>query len=262
MFAHAWASDAEAIIFDLEDSVPPEQKPAARAAISALRPPPAWLARPIFVRLNAVGGADFDADVVAAAGAPVTGVMIPKVEHASQVQATDQAIRDQERQVKSLLLILLIETPGGVLRLAEIVDAGVNRVIALAFGAEDYRAGIGVTALDPVMAEFARCSIVNAAAAAGIPAIDAPFLRLNDLDGLRIAARRARELGFRSKMVIHPSHVPVIHEVFSRGEDHAWAARVVQVYERAQKEGKGAVALDGVMIDEATMKRARDILKT
>src|SRR6185295_11740866 len=117
----------------------------------------------------------------------------------------------RERDGKPLFLILLIETPGGVLRVAELVDCGVKRVIALAFGAEDYRAGLGVTALDPVTADFARCSIANAAAGARIPAIDAPFLKLDDMDGLRAAARRARALGFTSKLAIHPSHVPVIH---------------------------------------------------
>src|SRR5581483_4919997 len=90
MFAPAWASEAEAVIFDLEDSVPPDQKAAGRAAISSLAPPAGWT-RPILVRLNAVGSADFDADIRATVGAPVTGVMIPKVEHASQVQMADKA---------------------------------------------------------------------------------------------------------------------------------------------------------------------------
>jgi citrate lyase subunit beta/citryl-CoA lyase len=260
MYARAWESAAEAVVFDLEDSVPADQKPAGREAVSGLQPPRDW-SRPVFVRLNGSDTADFDADIRAAVGASAAGVILPKVERAAQVRAADAALASRERPGHPLALILLIETPGGVLRLAELVDSGVRRVAAFSFGAEDYRAGLGVDALDPAMADFARTALVNAAAAARVPAVDAPFLQVNDLDRLRTAARHARALGFRSKFAIHPSQIPVIHEEFSAGEDRAWAARVMEAYDRAVQEGKGSIALEGRMIDEATMKRAREILK-
>jgi citrate lyase subunit beta/citryl-CoA lyase len=255
MFDRAWESEAEAIVFDLEDSVPAAEKKAARDAVSALKPAAGWT-RPVFVRFNGLGSADFDADVRAVTGAPFAGVILPKVERASQVQSAEAKI------AKALKLILLIETPGGVLRLAELVDCGVSRVAAFAFGGEDYRAGIGVTALDPVLADFARASVVNAAAAARLPAIDAPELQVDNADRVQASARRAKSLGFQSKFAIHPSQVAVIHQALGEGEDRAWAARALEAYERAVREGQGSVALDGRMIDEATMKRARDILKT
>ncbi len=254
MFAHAWASEAEAVIFDLEDSVPAAQKAAAREAVASLRPPEGWT-RPIYVRLNAAATSDFASDVHAVRTAPVQAVVLPKIEDAADVKTAAQAVPT------SLGLILLIETPGGVLRLAELMLNRVPRVAALAFGAEDYRAGIGVTELDPALADFARASVVNAAAAAGVPAIDAPYLRLDDLERLRTASRHARSLGFKSKFAIHPSQVPIIHEEFAGKEDREWATRVTEAYERAKGEGKGSVALDGRMIDEATVKRARDILQ-
>ena len=260
LYARAFASDAGALVLDLEDSVPADQKAAARDAVAALEPPDGWT-RPIFVRLNAHGTADFDLDVRAAAAAPVAGVILPKVERAADVRAVDQALAACERDDRRLSLILLLETPGGVLRAAELADCGAPRVAAFAFGAEDYRAGMGLDALDPALADFARATIANAAAAAHLPAIDAPYLQVNDLDRLRSAAGRARALGFKAKFAIHPSQVPVINGEFAGGEDRAWAARVVEVYQRAVGEGKGSVALDGRMIDEATMKRARDILK-
>ena len=260
MFARAFESEAQAIVFDLEDSVPPDQKGAARKAVAQLAPPQNWN-RPIYVRLNGRGTDGFDADVRATAGAPVAGVILPKVERAEDARAADRALAAEERAGRPLALILLIETPGGVLRVAELVDCGVRRVAAFAFGAEDYRAGMGVDALDPALADFARATVANAAAAARLPAIDAPFLQVNDLDRLRTASSRARSLGFQAKFAIHPSQVPVIHEELAGGENRAWATRVVEVYERAAGEGKGSVALDGRMIDEATMKRARDILK-
>jgi citrate lyase subunit beta/citryl-CoA lyase len=260
MLARAWTSEADAIVLDLEDSVPPAQKATARDALISLRPPDGW-ARPIFARLNAHGTADFEADVHAALNAPVAGVVLPKVERATQVRATDAALGSRARPDRPLALILLLETPGGVLRAAELADCGVPRVAAFAFGTEDYRAGLAVDALDPALADFARATVVNAAAAARLPAIDAPELVLNDADRLRTATRHARSLGFRAKFAIHPSHVPIIHEELSRSEDRAWAERVVAVYERAAGAGQGSVALDGRMIDEATMKRARDILE-
>ena len=260
MFARAWASEADGVVLDLEDSVPPEQKATAREALVSLAPPDGW-ARPIFARLNAHGTSDFDADVRAAVSAPVAGVILPKVERAAQVRAADTALAAHERSDRPLGLILLVETPGGVLRVAELVDCGVRRVAAFAFGAEDYRAAMGVDTLDPALADFARATVANAAAAARVPAIDAPELQVHDAGRLRTATRRARALGFHAKFAIHPSQVPVIHEALASGEDRAWAARVVEVYERAVGEGHGSVALDGRMIDEATMKRAREILR-
>jgi citrate lyase beta subunit len=259
MFDRVWGSDAQGAVFDLEDSVPTDQKPAAREAVTALQIPKGW-SRPVFVRLNGSDSADFDADIRAAASSPAAGVILPKVERAAQVRAADAAISARERSGHPLSLILLIETAGGVLRLPELVDAGVRRVAAFSFGAEDYRTSLGVDALDPVSGDFARIAISNAAAAARLPAIDAPYLRLDDAERMRAAARRARALGFHGKFAIHPSQVPVIHEEFATGEDRNWAQRVVEVYQRAVGEGKGAVAMDGRMIDEATVKRAREIL--
>ena len=262
MFAHAWASEAEAIVFDLEDSVPPGEKTAARDALASVQLPDSWT-RPVFVRLNAHGTADFDADVLAAAIVRFNGVVLPKVERATDVRAVDQTLAARERPDRPLSLILLLETPGGIMRAAELADSGVKRVTAFAFGTEDYRGGLGVDALDPALADFARATVVNAAAAAGVVAIDAPELEFKDMDRLRTATARARSLGFRAKFAIHPSQVAVIHEELGRGhgEDRAWAARVVEAYQRATAEGKGSALLDGRMIDEATVKRARAILK-
>jgi citrate lyase subunit beta/citryl-CoA lyase len=262
MFARAWESEAQGVIFDLEDSVPAAHKGAAREALVSLQPPDGW-ARPIYVRLNSYGTDAFDLDLhtVASMTAPLAGVMLPKVERATQVRDVDAAIAVHERPDRRLALILLIETPGGVLRVSELADCGVTRVTAFAFGAEDYRAGMRVDVLDPALADFARASVANAAAAAGVPAIDAPLLQVDDTDRLRDAARHARALGFHSKFAIHPSQVPFIHEAFAGGGDRAWALRAVEAYERAARDGHGSVALDGRMVDEATMKRARDILE-
>lgn len=261
MFARAWTSQADAVVFDLEDSVPPDQKAAARDRLASLEPPPEWSGS-VFARLNACGTVDFDLDVKAAVAAPLTGVVLPKVERVDDIRATDAALTARERPDRPLALVLLVETPGGVLRVADLAQCGVERVAAFAFGAEDYRAAMGVDASEAApLADFARITIANAAAAARRPAIDAPELDVRDPDRLREAARRARALGFRAKFAIHPSQVPVIHEVFAgAAEDRVWAARVIDAYDRAAVAGHGSVALDGRMIDAATIRRAKKIL--
>ncbi|MEP6780821.1 MAG: CoA ester lyase [Gemmatimonadaceae bacterium] len=286
MFARAWESEAQAIIFDLEDSVPTAQKVAARQALLSLQIPEGWT-RAIYVRVNSYGTENFALDLQAVTNirVPIAGVMLPKVERAAQVVAVNKAIAACERVDRSdlsgksgqleqsqrpsepLALILLIETPAGVMRAADLADCGVKRVVAFAFGAEDYRAGMRVDVLDPALADFARATVSNAAAAAGIPAIDAPLLQIDSPDALRAATLHARALGFASKFAIHPSQIAVIHDAFANdalagGIDRAWALRAVEAYERATRDGQGSVALDGRMIDEATMKRVRDILKT
>ena len=160
-------------------------------------------------------------------------------------------------------ILLLLETARGVVGAAGLAACGVPQVAALAFGAEDYRASMdaGVTP-DPALFDFARLAIATAAAAAGLPAVDAPDLEVGDLDGLRASTRRARGLGFRARFAIHPSQVPVIHEALGDPDaDRRWAARVVEAYERAAAEGRGAASLDGRMIDAATLRRARALTR-
>ena len=123
MFARAWESEVQAIVFDLEDSVPAAQKGAARDTLVSLQPPEGWT-RPIFVRVNAHGTGNFDLDLRAAASTviPLAGVILPKVERAAQVREADKALAIRERSDRPFSLILLIETPGGVLRVSELAD--------------------------------------------------------------------------------------------------------------------------------------------
>ena len=268
MFAKAFASDAGAIIFDLEDAVPNANKQAAREALLSMEPPASWT-RPIFVRLNPQGSEYFEEDLRAAMNmrASIAGLVLPKVERAAQVVAVDQALESYAVQKQSLVMILLLETPAGVMRAAELADCGVKRVVAFAFGTEDYRAGMRLDALDPALADFARATVSNAAAAVGIVAIDSPLLQFDTPDVLRASVLHARAMGYSAKLAIHPAQLKTIHDAFDNravagGIDRAWALRAMQEYERAERDGRGTLALDGRMIDEATMKRVRDVLKS
>jgi citrate lyase subunit beta/citryl-CoA lyase len=255
MLARAWSSGAEALVLDLEDGVAAADKAAAREAVRALATPAGWTGQ-IFVRSSQVGTDAFDADVRAIAGAPIHGVVLPKTERADDVRRAAEAFGPGRP------LVLLIETAGGVQRLAGLLDADLTGVAAFAFGAEDYRASVdaGISP-DPALFDFARLQVSTTAAAAGLPAVDAPELDVSDLEGLRAATRRARGLGFRAKFAIHPAQVPVIHDALGDpAADRAWAVRVVEAYERAAAEGRGAASLEGRMIDAATVRRARALI--
>lgn len=256
MLERAWLAGAEALVLDLEDSVPADAKAAARAAVAALTPPDTWTGR-IFARVNAWGLPEFAEDARAIAEARVDGVVLPKSERADEAREAAAALGSARA------VVLLVETARGIVRAAELADSGIARLAGLAFGAEDYRASMdaGVSP-DPAIFDFARLAIVTAAAAAGITAIDAPELDVGDLDGLRAATRRARGLGFRAKFAIHPSQIAVIHEALGdRDAERDWAARVIEAYDQAVAGGLGAATLDGRMIDRATVRRARAILE-
>ncbi len=255
MLARAWHAGAEALVLDLEDSVPAGEKAAARAAVATLAPPDTWTGR-IFARVNAWSLPEFGEDARALAEARIDGVVLPKSERPDDARKAAAALG------RTRAVVLLVETARGVVHAAELADSGIARLAGLAFGAEDFRASMDAgMSPDPALFDFARLAVATAAASAGVVAIDAPELDVGDLDGLRAATRRARGLGFRAKFAIHPSQVPVIHEALGDPDaERAWAARVVEAYDQAAADGRGAAALDGRMIDRATVRRARAIL--
>jgi citrate lyase subunit beta/citryl-CoA lyase len=158
-------------------------------------------------------------------------------------------------------LLLLLETPRAVLRAAEIASADAP-VAALLFGAEDFTAGLGVertTSGEELL--FARAQIALAAAAAGAEAIDAVFTNLTDADELRRDCARARAVGFRGKMAIHPKQIDVIHEVFTpTAADVDRATRIIEAFDAASGAGQGVTTLDGHMVERPIVERARRTL--
>jgi citrate lyase beta subunit len=159
-------------------------------------------------------------------------------------------------------LVLLLETPRGILRALDLAEAAGDCLHALAFGAEDLRAAMQVDpAESDALVAFALPMIAAAAAAVAVPAIDSPELDITNEDRLRKRAAHARAVGFAAKFAIHPAQLPAIHDAFSAtAGQREWAERVSEAYERGKAAGRGSVRLDDRMIDAATLKRARDIL--
>lgn len=270
-FVKAMNAGADAVVFDLEDSVDAGQKATARTRIAeflatrrmdeirtdATRPEALRL-----VRFNAVHTPDGEADLEFFSGTQgLDGVLLPKVETAGAVELVAQAFTRRAHLGAVPPLLLLLETPRAILRAAAIAAADAP-VAALLLGAEDLTASLAVErTIDGEELSFARGQIALAAAAAGVEAIDAVCTDLHDTESLRRDCQRARALGFRGKMAIHPRQVPVINEVFTpSAADVDRAGRLIDAYETARSTGQGVTTMDGRMVEGPIVERARRML--
>ena len=255
-FSKAFSSGADAVVLDLEDGVEASRKTDARREIGGWIASAPAVAIGRFVRINGPGSPWMDDDLSwlrTVAGA-FDAVVIPKAERATDVERVATAIGSRR-------VIPLIETSPGVLRAQAIAGADAD-IPALLFGAEDLTAELGIArTVDGEELLLARSQVVLAAATIGADAIDAVFVGLTAPDDLRRDAARARALGFRGKMAIHPDQVPVINEVFSpTSEEIAAARRVLNADEAARAQGEGAFRLDDRMVDAPVVRRARRVL--
>lgn len=251
---------ADAIIVDLEDSVPVAAKAAARATSTD------WLARlvdrrcQVWVRVNPDSLAE---DVGAVVGHNVDGIVLPKADPAL-VRDADGLLGDLEREhgVSAVAVMCLVETSQGLLRAAEL--ATLPRVHRLGIGEADLLAELRIRPSDGRRELTSlRLQIVVASAAAGIAAPAAPTSTdFRDLDALRESTRELMALGFRARTAIHPAQVPVINDVFTPSEDEVERARrIVAAFEAAVERGSGVcVDDDGRMIDVAVVRSAREVL--
>jgi len=190
---------------------------------------------------------------------------VPKIESARQVKWVSDHIETHERssnkQMGKIRLLVGVETARGILNLKEIAEAD-QRLEAIIFGGEDYAASVGARRTkEATELLYARQAVVTACAANDLQAIDIVFIDFKDNEGLRREAEQGAGFGFSGKQVIHPNQVPVVQEAFTPSDaaiEHA--RRIVESFETSQKEGKGAYALDGKMIDMPLLKNAQKVL--
>jgi citrate lyase beta subunit len=260
-FAKAMSAGADAVIFDLEDSVEAGQKEKARSLIAEFLATPST--GPLrLVRFNGIHTSDGEADLEFFSGRTgFDGVLLPKVETVGLVELVARVFARHAPGGAVPPLLLMLETPAGILRAGDIAAADAP-VAALLFGAEDFTAGLGVErTTDGEELLHARGQIALAAAVAHADAIDAVFTDLNDIDGLRRDCRRARGLGFRGKMAIHPKQIGIINETFTPAPPEVERAqRLVEVFETARAAGQGVTTLDGKMVELPIVQRARRVL--
>jgi citrate lyase subunit beta/citryl-CoA lyase len=248
----ALEAGADAVIADLEDAVAVAEKDGARALVADLLKsiPRTGCAR--LVRINATGTAWHADDLAAVAGMEVDGIVLPKAtaESAHGVAATLPAP-----------IVAIVETAAGLRRAYEL--AMVPGVARLVLGAVDLGLALGLERRDDGQELLhARSSLVVDSAAAGLPGpVDQVWVGVRDLDGLARDCDLGRSLGLRGKACIHPDQVAVVNEAFLPSENELARARdIVAAFEQAERDGKGAVALDGEMIDLPVVERARQLL--
>lgn len=262
----ALASAADAIIIDLEDSVPPDEKPSSRATIA--RNAFGRQHRNIWVRVNPLDTPWFEDDIRAAVVPGVSRIVLPKPETSDDVERVATVMDDIERQndleTGSVGLVAFIESAKALENAYRIACSTGGRIRALAFGAADYTLDMGIDMTpegDELM--YARSRIAVASRAAGIMRpLDTPYmLDIHDMDGLRADSMRAKGCGFGGKLCIHPKQIGIVSEVFSptRAEVER-AAKAVAAFEEAQSLGRGAVQVDGLMVDYPVYYRLKDIL--
>jgi citrate lyase subunit beta/citryl-CoA lyase len=249
-YAKALAA-ADAAILDLEDGVGADGKDAARAALVASDLDPAR----VIVRVNATGTPEHAADMAALRGTPYRLIMLPKTEARAQLDGLGADWR----------VVALCETALGVVNAAEVAAA--PNVIAMMWGAEDLIASMhGRTSRFPDgryrdVALHARSTVLLAASAHGRPAIDSVYVNISDLDGLAAEAEDAAAAGFTLKGCIHPSQVAVVRKAFQADEGQvAWARRVLAAARDTSARDKGAIKVDGQMIDAPLIRQAEAIL--
>lgn len=242
-FDKSIASGADAVIVDLEDAVPPDQKDAARATVAA------WLnpSRPVLLRINAADTRWFAADVVLCRRPGVAAVMLAKAERVEDLAAVGVHAP----------IVPLIESAAGFDNLRALASA--PNVQRLAFGAIDFQLDLNMRATFDELILF-RSQLVLASRLANIGApIDSPSTAIDAPDEVESEAQRARRLGFGAKLCIHPRQIAVVNRSFSpSAAELAWARRVIEV---AETSGGAAVALDGKMVDKPVILRAEAFLR-
>ena len=262
MLAKAASLPADELVIDLEDSVAPAVKADARELVAAALERGALPDDRVAVRVNAIESPWFADDVsrlVARAGARIGSLIVPKVEGPEDVTRVTALLDSLGEPGAEVGVQALVETARGLLAAGTIAAAS-PRLQALILGYADLAASLGRPADsdEPSLWLHAQDTLLVAARAFGLQAIDGPYLAIRDERGLRQRAERARALGFDGKWAVHPGQLEVVNDVFTPSSaelDHAHA--ILGALERSEgDEGRGAAELHGAMIDEASRKQA------
>ncbi len=271
-------SPADAAFLDLEDSVAPDEKIAARETVVTAINELDWRGKTVFVRVNTLSsdwaGDDIDRIVRACPG--LDSILLPKAESPADIHRIEKLLDELERDIgrKSKILVdALIETPLGVCNV-EAIAASSRRLQAMYFGPVDYSTGmgsltsgirsadLGASSTDETTGDnwlLARSRMANACRAFGLLPIDGPHLDTADLTGQRAAAERAARLGFEGVLTIDPSQIPIVNQVFSPTEaEVGWARGVLEAL--SAEGGAGAAEFDGMFVDLAHIGTAQGIL--
>ncbi len=264
----AFGTGADVVIIDLEDAVPLSEKESSR--INVREKVAESVDRMILVRTNALVSDFVDGDLDEAIVEGVNGIILPKVEKADDISKINKLLLEVEKNRSlhegSIRVFPLIESAAGVQHIYDILSTKTKpeRIYTVMFGAADYTLDMGIEmTMGGNELFYARSRIAIACRAAGIaPPVDTPFMiDLKNTGALISDARRAKELGFQGKLVIHPNQVEPCNRIFSPlPEEIKKAEKIVKAFEEAEAAGMGAIQLEGTFIDYPVVKRSKDIL--
>jgi len=272
---------ADCLVFDLEDSVVEGHKFESRILVRCTLEEGLMLGDcEIVVRINPLSGPYGHDDLSEIVKARPHGIVLPKSESAADIEAADREMATLEKAAGipegSVFLMPLIESARGVLAAREIAAAS-PRNVALCFGREDFSrdiratpvaagvdalANYGIAGVPGAETIFARAMIVLGARAAGIDPLDSTFADVENEDGLARSCAEARALGFAGKGVLHPAQIPIVKRAFRPTEkDARHAEKIIAAFEAAASDGRGAISVDGAMVDAPVVEKARAMLR-
>ena len=265
--ARALESEADGIVLDLEDSVTPDQKPSARDMVKHFLQTVDFRGKERAVRVNGVTTiwCEEDLDAVVEAGAQL--VLVPKADSEAIVQTADRMVTEAEQRLGlpqgKTKFMPLIETALGIINVERTAFSS-PRIAALSFGSGDYalstRVRVGADELEHL---YPETKVMLAARAAGKMPIAPPYIQdIRDLEAVARSARRERDMGYEGKLAIHPSQIKPVNDAFTpTQEEITYARKVIEAFEAAEKEGRGAITVDGKLIEHLHVTEARRLLE-
>jgi citrate lyase subunit beta / citryl-CoA lyase len=261
---------ADATAIDLEDAVSDSEKTAARDVAFTTITNPLFGDNDVYVRVNGMSTGRTLDDIRAVVHPHLTGIVLAKTDDADSVIQADEALTAAERSAGvpagRTTIVPLLETAAGIYNAVDILRAS-PRIETAIFGFVDYMLDVGIHSIDhtPNATEllYARSAVVLACRVAEVtPPLDGPFLGIGDPDSFLRQCRQARTLGYRGKMLIHPTQIALSHQGFAPPtEEIEQAQHIVDQFAEAEQQGLGAIVVDGRLVDYPVVYRARNILQ-
>jgi len=259
--------ECDGVIIDLEDAVPLNEKDAARTLVKCFLENYTDRNKEVLVRINPLETKWGYHDLKVVLPALPDGIRLPKADTPEIVERLDTLLTEFEEELELEIgrfgILPSIESARGVINVTEIARTS-KRIMALAFGAEDYTASMEIERTKGGEELFnARTQVLWAAKAAGIQALDSIFADVNDMEGLRRETQLIKTLGYTGKCLVNPRQIDVVHEVFApKQEEIDYALQVIDAIKRARLMGTGVISLGGKMVDAPVVKRAARVLRT
>lgn len=257
--------EVDSLIIDLEDAVAITEKENARSLVAEMLLKVDFGEKEKNVRINSLETPFGEEDIRTIVPSKPDGIIIPKVNCAEDVRKVERIVEEVEKsttvEVGSINLMAMIETPQGIANIDEIASSS-KRMKALLFGAADYtKETRGRITQERLEAIYPLNRILIAARCAGIDAIDSPYFNVRDEEGLVKHTQFVVNMGYDGKSVIHPGQIAPVNKLFSPTEEEiAFAKKIIDAYEKAKAEGKGAIEVDGELVEQLHVDNAKRVL--